>query len=109
MIPFAEAKSEIKAIGFDSLRTDSEGYLELVFLKAKLDVYTLKLNNIFGKIAWPSDTPVAEDVKNVIAKYGSVMAGQTLYAMQENSRVMFAMLWPWGDREHITLKMGEKT
>jgi len=109
MLQFSDVIAEIKSIGFETLRADSDGYFEAVFVKAQLDAYTAKLKDIFGKISWPSDMPVPEDVKKVIAKYGSVMAGQTLYSMQENSHVMFAMLWPWGDREHITLKMGERS
>jgi hypothetical protein len=109
MIHFTDVKAQIKAIGFETLRTESDAYFEVVFLKNKLGEYTAALDGVFGKILWPSDNPIAPDVKAVIAQYGSVMPGQTLYAAQEGSHVLFAMFWPWGDREHITLKMGEKT
>ena len=108
MMLFPDIKTQIKSIGFQMLRTENDAYFEVVFLKPKLEEYVSALSGIFGKISWPSDTPIAADVKAVIAQYGSVMAGQTLYAMQEGEHVLFAMLWPWGDREHITLKMGEK-
>ena len=109
MVLFSDIKTQIKTVGFETLRTESDAYFEVVFLKAKLGEYTAALNGIFGKISWPSDSPIPPEVKAAITQYGSVMAGQTLYATQEGSRVIFAMLWPWGDREHITLKMGEKT
>ena len=108
MILFSDVKTQIKTIGYETLRTENDTYFEVVFLKGKLDEYNTALSGTFGKIAWPSDRPVAEDVKKAIAPFGNVMAGQTLYAMQEGGHVMFAMLWPWGDREHITLKTGEK-
>ncbi|MDD4940401.1 MAG: hypothetical protein PHE65_00670 [Candidatus Omnitrophica bacterium] len=107
MIPFADLKGRIKAAGYETLRTESDTYFEVVFLKAKLEDHTTALNELFGKIAWPSDTPVSAEIKKAIAQYGSVMAGQTLYAEQDGGNVVFAMLWPWGDREHITLKAGE--
>ncbi|MFA5101272.1 MAG: hypothetical protein WC547_10345 [Candidatus Omnitrophota bacterium] len=109
MILLSDLKMQIKAVGFETLRTESDTYFEVVFLKAKLGEYNAVLNGVFGKIAWPSDSPISAEIKAAITQYGSVMAGQTLYAMQEGSHVIFAMLWPWGDREHITLKMGEKT
>jgi hypothetical protein len=108
MILFTDIKNQIKTVGFETLRTESDAYFEVVFLKAKMGEYTAALNGVFGKIFWPSDSPIAADVKAAIAQYGGVMTGQTLYAMQEGSHIIFAMLWPWGDREHITLKMGEK-
>ncbi|MFA5100258.1 MAG: hypothetical protein WC547_05200 [Candidatus Omnitrophota bacterium] len=109
MILFSDVKSQVKAIGFETLRTESDTYFEVVFLKAKLAEYSTVLNGVFGRISWPSDSPISAEVKAAIAQYGSVMAGQTLYAMQEGNHIMFAMLWPWGDREHITLKTGERT
>jgi len=75
-------------------------------VKAQLDKYLAELNRIFGKASWPSDKPLTADIKKNIARYGGVMAGQTLYAQKEGSRMVFAMLWPWGDQVHITLKSG---
>ena len=108
MIQYSDVKAQVKAIGFETLRNETDTYFEVVFMKAKLNEYNAALNNLFGKISWPSDTPIPEEVKKVIAQYGSVMAGQTLYSFQEESHVIFAMLWPWGDGQHITLKTGEK-
>ena len=108
MISFNDIKAQAKALGFETLRTESDLYLEAVFLKAKISEYSALLDGIFGEVAWPSNNPIPEDVKKTIAQYGSVMGGQTLYCMQEVSHVIFAMLWPWGDKVHITLKMGEK-
>lgn len=106
MISFSDLKDRIKAAGFETLRSESDTYFEVVFVKAQLETYIVELNGLFGKIAWPSDTPVSAEVKKAIAQYGSVMAGQTLYAEQEGSRIVFVMLWPWGDQVHITLKAG---
>jgi hypothetical protein len=108
MISFNDVKAQAKAVGFETLRAENDLYLEAVFVKAKIGEFSALLNGIFGKIAWPSDSPIPDDVKGSIAKYGGVMNGQTLYFVNEGSHVIFAMLWPWGDREHITLKMGEK-
>jgi hypothetical protein len=108
MIAFSDIKAQIKGVGFETLRTENDSYFEVVFVKVKLGDFTAMLNAAFGKIAWPSDSPLSDEIKKAIGQYGSVMSGQTLYAIQEGSHVMFAMLWPWGDREHITLKAGEK-
>jgi hypothetical protein len=36
------------------------------------------------------------------------MKGQTLYFSDNNGSPVFAMLWPWQDKENITLKLGRK-
>jgi len=108
MILFSDLKAKAKALGFETLRTESDTYFEVVLLKAKLSDYNCALQGILGKISWPSDRPLTANIKAAIAQHGSVTPGQTLYSMQEGKHILFAMLWPWSDQEHITLKAGEK-
>lgn len=105
---FEELKSQIKTCGFEEVRVDNNEFFEAVIRKGNLVVLTDKLSSIFGPPAWPSENKLSTEVHNIIQKYGGVMAGQTLYFTHMDNLPVFAMLWPWGDKEHITLKIGRK-
>jgi hypothetical protein len=105
---FEELKKEIKTFKFYEMRADNDDYFEAVIEKKDLDTLNLKLNSIFGAPAWPSETKLSAEVNNLIWNHGGVMAGQTLYFTHMDNSPVFVMLWPWGDKEHITVKAGSK-
>ena len=105
---FKQVKKEVKAVNFESVRADNEDYFEAVIVKDNLKDLTAKLEDLFGKPAWPSQTKIPDYVEKVIAGFGGIMKGQTLYFLVDESFYLFAMLWPWQDGLHITLKTGQK-
>jgi len=106
---FEELKAEIKAVAFEEVREDGEDYFEAVLVKKGLGSLSLLLNKFFGAPALPSQRPLPSQAQSVVADFGDIMAGQTLYFWHQGSDAVFAMLWPWGDKDHITLKMGQVT
>jgi hypothetical protein len=105
---FVELKITLKNFGLDTVRVETNEYMEAVIEKGKLTELHARLFEFMGPIAWPSDNPIPDDVKAIISKYGGIMKGQTLYFMKKGAKVLFAMLWPWNDGVHITLKLGKK-
>ncbi|MDP3142693.1 MAG: hypothetical protein Q8N14_01920 [Candidatus Omnitrophota bacterium] len=104
---FEELKNEIKAISFEALREDSEDFFEAVLVKKDLEDLSSSLSKFFGAPAFPSDKPLSPQAQSVVADFGDIMDGQILYFWCQDANAIFAMLWPWGDKEHITLKMGQ--
>lgn len=105
---FEELKKEVKSCAFDEVRLDNSDFFEAVIQKKNLEILYAKLNSIFGAPAWPSENKLSEEMQSVIKAHGGIMSGQTLYfAMMENFPV-FVMFWPWGDKEHVTVKLGRK-
>jgi hypothetical protein len=104
---FTQLKSEIKSVGFVQIREESEDYFEAVLVKNNLTELISRLNKFFGSPTLPSDKPLSVQARAVIADFGDIMAGQTLYFWNEARDAIFVMLWPWGDKERITLKMGQ--
>jgi len=102
---FKEIKETVKGINFEELRNDSDVYLEVVILRKDLAHLTSSLTKYFGLPAWPSKNKLTPKMEESIADFGGVMAGQTLYFNSDATQVIFAMLWPWQDRQHITMKM----
>ena len=103
---FVELKTQLKTCVFDEVRADKDAFFEAVIRKSNLEVLNSQLKGAFGPPAWPSEIKLSEEISKIIQGYGGVMAGQTLYFTNMDSSPVFAMLWPWGDKEHITLKVG---
>ncbi len=105
---FNELKDQIKTCGFEELRVDNNELFEVVVRKKDLEAVSAKLNSVFGSPAWPSENKLSNEVNNIIQHYGGIMAGQTLYFTHMDNLPVFVMLWPWGDKDHITVKVGVK-
>jgi hypothetical protein len=102
---FAELMAQLKKLKFDTVRSDSDDYFEVVFIQDSLSEISQKLEGFFGLPLFPSDTGLTEQVRQEAQKYGGIMAGQTLYFSQQDAAVILAMLWPWSDKRHTTLKI----
>lgn len=104
---FNELKTTLKSVGFETARKEDERYLEVVVVKKQLADLVIKLDEFFGTSVWPGDQELSPEVHDVIKDYGGIMRGQTLYFWHQNGSFIFAMLWPWQDGEHTTLKVGK--
>lgn len=109
LMEFKQLTLELKGLTLDAIRAENEDYFEAVILKSQLDTLISKLDKVFGLALWPSQAKLTDETKNVIEEFGGVMSGQTLYLLKQDKQVFFAMLWPWQDGKHITLKTGCKS
>jgi len=105
---FSEIRSEIEGIVFDTLRIDSGSYFEAVVVKDELPKLTARLQNIFGLPVWPSKNPLLPAAQEIIKDFGGIRLNQPLYIKSDKEDTFFAMLWPWDDGYHITVKIGGK-
>ncbi|RKY30402.1 MAG: hypothetical protein DRP74_07070 [Candidatus Omnitrophota bacterium] len=105
---FAEIRKEINSIAFDSLRTDAKDYFEAVLVNDQIMHLTPRLEKFFKSPVWPSQNRLPSAIKNIIADFGGIMPGQTLYFLSQDNSHLFAMLWPWSDGRRTTLKIARK-
>lgn len=106
---FDELKSEIKNIMYKDVRVDSENYLEAVILSEELKNLNKKLEQFFGLPYLPWQYKFSDRVQNILKDFGSIAGGQTLYFLNKDNDVAFAMLWPWRDSKHVTIKMNYRS
>jgi len=102
---FHRIKDEVKALGFEVLRADNSDYFEAVFSKEGIMKLNESLKNTLGEPVWPSSDKLTLQIQEAINGFGGIHQGQTLYFRNEGAHVIFAMLWPWGDGEHTTIKI----
>ncbi|MDD5432644.1 MAG: hypothetical protein PHO70_06650 [Candidatus Omnitrophica bacterium] len=98
-------RDELKAVTFDSKRLDCDNHFEAVIIKDELEKLVKRLENVFGKPVWPSGKRLSFQLEEAIKSYGGIMPGQTLYFLEEEKKEVFAMLWPWQDGVHTTVKI----
>ena len=102
---FNELKAELKHIDFDTIRTDGDNYFETVIVKGELAKLTARLEKFFGLPVWPSENQLLPKAREAIKDFGGIKPGQNLYFWSEGNDVLFAMLWPWQDGWHTTVKI----
>ncbi|MFA5149002.1 MAG: hypothetical protein WC491_07770 [Candidatus Omnitrophota bacterium] len=105
---FKDLMEEIKGIEFDTVRVDSYYYFEAVVLRDKLPSLKERLDKVFGEQVYPSKKKLAADIQQAIEDFGGIRDDQVLYFIKEKDYSYFAMLWPWTDEYHITVKVGRK-
>jgi hypothetical protein len=66
------------------------------------------LESFLGPPIFPSKNRLSLEMKRNINAYGGIISDQTLYYSTQGSDTFFAMLWPWSDGQHTTVKIIKK-
>ena len=102
---FNEIRKELEGVVFDNLRIDRHDYFEAVIVKNELAKLTASLERLFGSPAWSSQNRLLLQAQEIIKDFGGIRPGQTLYFWSQGKDTVFAMLWPWEDGYHTTVKI----
>lgn len=87
------------------LRTKTDNYLELVFSRKDGEAYYNILNKFLGEPKKPKDKEPQEDDHKITRYYGGIRKEQVLYYRDFSHATITAILWPWQDGVHTTLKL----
>jgi len=102
---FNEIRKEVKNGIFDTLRTDNDDYFEAVVIRDEVAKLKERIEKFFGAPSYPSKDKLAPQVEQRIKEFGGIMSGQTLYFLNDGEKNILAMLWPWQDGYHTTIKL----
>jgi hypothetical protein len=102
---FGTIREAVKSLELESLRMDCDNYIEAVVVQDEMSKLNNRLKKFFGKPAWPSKNRLTYEVQETINGFGGLMPGQTLYFKNADEGGIFAMLWPWQDGSHTTIKV----
>lgn len=105
---FQQFMQAVKKAQFETLRPSSEGVFEAVITKANMDELTALLEGYFGMPVGFAQGEIPLPVRKAIDSSGGIMVGQKLYYASEKDCFIFAMLWPWQDSVHTTVKIIKK-
>ncbi len=105
---FRELRVSIKSIDFCKVREDVDNYFEAVIVKDKVEELCRTLERFLGPPVWPAKNKLSHQIKAAIKKFGGIAGGQTLYFSHQDNNILLAMLWPWRDSVHITVKIAQQ-
>ncbi len=102
---FDKLIQEIKTVPFAALRMESDTYFEAVVSNHDIKELNSKLEIFFGAPVEYFPDKLPPKSHETIEKFGGIDPGQILYFSSEGNSAVFAMLWPWQDEKHTTLKI----
>jgi branched-subunit amino acid aminotransferase/4-amino-4-deoxychorismate lyase len=107
-VDFRDIRKELDSIIFETLRVDTDTYFEAVIVREHLQSLAQRLAARLGAPLLPPEDRLPQTVQKIIKEYGGIREGQTLYCLSNGGATIVAMLWPWQDGSHTTLKMLQK-
>ena len=105
---FNAIRKDIKALNFDTLRTDCDNFFEGVIIKDELEKLNAQLTNFLGLPVFPSKNRLPHKAQETIDGFGGVTSGQTLYYKDLGNDAIYCLLWPWLDGVRTTVKIIQK-
>ncbi|MCK9573893.1 MAG: hypothetical protein M0R20_05820 [Candidatus Omnitrophica bacterium] len=96
---------KLTSINIAEKRTISEEYGEIVLLNKDLSTLNKIFADIFGEPEKKQGVKPSKDILLLTKDYGGIWENQTLFKKDNGENIIIAMLWPWQDNIHTTLKM----
>ncbi len=89
---------------FDLREADSQ-HADLVVENDQLDAWINLLDQHLGSPLKKTGEAVNFDAKKLTKAFGGIQKNQTLYVKSYETHHLMAMLWPWQNNRHTTLKL----
>lgn len=100
-----EISEKCSALDIYEKRGANDKYCELVVNNKEINECEKIFTDILGPAAkGPKIKPTKEDAR-LTREYGGIQPNQTLFKKEFAGLIVIAMLWPWQDNAHTTLKI----
>jgi hypothetical protein len=100
-----ELIAQALAMGVYEKRHLADHYCELVVFSKDIGSWNTVLGRALGGPTKPAGTKPSRQDLLIAQPHGGISKDQVLYGKQSDAGLVSAMLWPWSDGEHITLKL----
>ncbi len=100
-----EILKAIEGLPVDEKRAAQSEYLELVFMAGDMARWDEKIASVLGAAVKPQGQKPSKDDEAITGNYGGIGQDQVLYRKDANGGTCVAMMWPWRDGDHVTLKV----
>lgn len=94
-----------KELKVHETRSEGPEYHEMVIFSKDLTEWEKIFKSVLGFAVKPSGSKATEEHLLITEEYGGIEKTQTLYVKKSDIGAMMIMLWPWQDKERITVKM----
>ena len=106
---FDELITDMQNVPFSELRKKYDGYFEFVLFTQNLIRLYPVLESFFGLPFKPAGIAPSREALDVAERYGGIQKNQTLYFKKDGVAAQCAMIWPWSDGAHVTVKVAQGT
>ncbi|MBF0217533.1 MAG: hypothetical protein HQL30_11130 [Candidatus Omnitrophica bacterium] len=104
-MPIKTIAEKLASLEIYEKRCVSDDFCEMVFLKKDIMKWDEVLTGELGPAVKPlGEAPTKEDTV-LTEDYGGIFKNQVLYKKDVGGVLVAAMLWPWQNNTHVTLKM----
>jgi hypothetical protein len=103
---FPELLEQLRKLPLKEKRFDQPHYLELVILASNLKAAEAVLKQYFGEPLKKS-TGEKPEAFQFMESFGGIRSDQNLYFEEGPSYARYVAIWPWSDRNSVTLKIEE--
>ena len=100
-----EIMEKCSGLNIDEQRSITDEYAEVVFLNKEIGAWRKVLTDVLGPEIKPAGVKPSENDQDLTKDYGGIHQNQTLFKKTFDEKTVVAMLWPWQDGIHTTLKM----
>ncbi len=104
-VPFHNIIDRVTKLNLYEKRRIDEKYGEFVFYARELTVWNAAISEGLGPAVKPAGAAPSRDHAKLAKNFGGIRKDQTLFLKKFENCSIMAMLWPWQDSEHITLKL----
>lgn len=99
---------EARTLRFKEKRFDTNEFLEFVIAVSALKMLTPILDKHFGPPFKPAGKALTEpSAKEFLENFGGIRNDQTLYFLEADDFIYYAMIWPWSDGASVTIKIAQ--
>jgi hypothetical protein len=96
---------DISPLKVEETRLWAEDRVEIVGIVAELGEWTKRLEPFLGPPLKPSGEKPSPDLERRTAAWGGIWKNQVFYEKKHPDQSIVALIWPWGDKTHFTLKI----
>ncbi len=96
---------KFKTLNICKSRKASATYREIVFFHKDMKKWDRVLTGSLGSPVNSKWKIPEKNMSKMTRKFGGIRKGQTLYIKEFDNFSIMAMIWPWKDKYHSTLKM----
>lgn len=100
-----QIEKKLNELNVSKQRKKTDDYSELVFFNKDLKKWDQTLSRLLGPPMKSKWTKPDDNLVTMTRSIGGIRVGQTLYYKEFEDCKIIAMVWPWKDKTHTTLKL----
>jgi len=105
MLTISEILEKCGQLKIAEERASSRGYCEQIIFADEIDQWIKALTDILGSAVKPAGQKATPQYFSKTVDYGGILDNQTLFYKKFEDKSILAMLWPWKNKIHVTLKI----